>query len=228
METKKSDRVNLEKKRSMFFQVGLLLALGVTFVAFEWQVAPRLSDVAWDSPTPPVDDAVYMIRTFSEPPPPQVSLDLTIVDYTIDVGDMPHIIFDAESGGENILPTGVFAQTEIVIEVEPEVFNPALVEVQPLFNGKPAEEAFRDYISQNLKYPQIAIDHGISGKVFVQFVVDTNGNTVDVQVVRSADASLDNEALRLIRKTSGMWTPGKQRNEPVKVRYTFPITFRLQ
>ena len=83
-------------------------------------------------------------------------------------------------------------------------------------------------MGKNLRYPQIAIDNGVFGKVFVQFVIDQKGNVIDLQVVRSADPLLDNEALRLIKSTSGMWTPGKQREQPVKVRYTFPITFRLQ
>jgi protein TonB len=229
METKKSDRANLEKKRSMFFQVGLLIALGVAFVAFEWQVAPRISDITWDPPVSHIEE-VDVIRTYSEPPPPvppQINLELAIVDNTVDVGDIPDITFSVE-GGENILSPENFSESTITEEIEPEIFNPSLVEVQAMFNGKPAEEAFREYISQNLRYPHIAIDNGISGKVFVQFVVDQKGNVVDVQVVRSADQSLDTEALRLIKSTSGMWTPGKQRNTPVKVRYTFPITFRLQ
>jgi len=161
------------------------------------------------------------------PPPPQPVFELEIVDEVVDIGNLPEIMFDAERGF-NLIPTENFTRTPIIEDVEPDIFDSFFLEEKALFNGKPAEEAFRSYISQNLKYPQIAIEHQIAGRVFVQFVVDQKGNVVDVQVVRSADPSLDNEAQRLIRSTSGMWTPGKQSGRPVKVRYTFPIIFQLR
>jgi len=230
METKKSDRANLEKNRSMFFQAGLLLALGLAFVAFEWQSAPRFSDVIWEPVIMDVEIFEIQVTTAPAPPPPappQPAYELDIVDNAIDIGDIPDIIFDV-ANGYNILPTDLFSQSSLVIEDETEIFDVGLVEEKALFNGKPVEEAFRDYVIQHLTFPQIAIENSISGKVFIQFVVDQNGNAVDVRVVRSVDPLLDNEALRLIKSTSGMWTPGKQRGKPVKVRYTFPITFKLQ
>ena len=231
METKKSVRADLEKKRSMFFQTGLLLALGIAFVAFEWQVAPRLSDVDWESPVAvdgiPIEIPITRPPDLPPPAPPQPSFELEIVDNTIDLGDIPNIMIDVEEG-RNLLPMDGFTQTSLIVEVEPEIFDPFVLEEQALFNGKPAEDAFRSYIGQNLTFPQIAIDNGIFGKVFVQFVIDQRGNVVDVQVVRGVDPSLDNEALRLIKSTSGMWTPGKQSGKPVKVRYTFPISFQLR
>jgi protein TonB len=230
METKKSDRANLDKKRSMFFQAGLLLALGLAFAAFEWQVAPRISDVEWTTVTSADTEWIMPSTTQPAVPPPaphRPNFELEIVDESVDIGDLPDIIFNVETGS-NILPTDGFSTTSLIDEVEPEIFDVGIVEERALFNGYPAEQAFRDYISQNLSYPQIAIDNGIFGKVFVQFVVDQKGNAVDVQVVRGVDPSLDNEALRLIKSTSGMWTPGRQRGNPVKVRYTFPISFRLQ
>ena len=108
METKKSDHVNLEKKRSMFFQMGLLLALGLAFVAFEWQSAIRISDVKWDTPAPiDVVTIEIPVTTPDLPPsaPPQPSFDLEIVDNTVELGDMPDIIFDVEKGS-NILQIG--------------------------------------------------------------------------------------------------------------------------
>jgi len=231
METKKTDRANLEKKRSMFFQLGLLVALGLSFVAFEWQVTPRISDVVWDQfPIDFVSIDIPITFTVPTPPPtapPQSGFILEIVDNNVVIDDFPDIIFNIENG-YNILTTVGFATTDIVEEDEPEIFCVSCVEEQALFNGNTVEEAFRNYVSQNLTFPQIAIDNGISGKVFVQFVVDPKGNAVDVKVVRGIDPLLDNEALRLIESTSGMWTPGKQRGKPVKVRYTFPVTFQLE
>ena len=230
METKKSDHANLEKKRSMFFQVGLLFALGLAFVAFEWQVELRISDVEWETafPVDGITIEIPVTRPDLPPPmPPPPSLELVIVDNTIDIGDISEILIDVGEGF-NLLPTDIFTRTSLQEEVEPEIFDHSMLEEQALFNGKPAEEAFRSYIGQHLKYPQIAVENGIFGRVFVQFVVDQKGNVVDVQVVRSVDPSLDNEALRLIKTTSGLWSPGKQHGKPVKVRYTFPIVFQLR
>ena len=213
----------------MFFQTGLLLALGFVLVAFEWQFASDISDVTWDSVT--IENYVVetVVRTFSEPPPPpappQPSFELEIVNDEVII-DATEIFFDFEIG-YNILP-GDFTVYAPVGEVEPEIFCVPCVETAVTFNGKPADEGLREYMGQNLKYPQIAIDNNISGRVFVQFVVDQNGNAVDVQVMRGTDPLLDNEAVRLIKSTSGMWTPGMQRGKPVKVRYTFPVFFQLQ
>ena len=154
------------------------------------------------------------------------SLELEIVDNDVDIGDTQIVILNADDLGSNILiPTGLTATT-IVEDPEDDVFT--VVEDMPTFNGKSAEEGFREFIVKNLRYPQVALENDIFGKVFVQFVIDQKGNVTDLQVVRSADPSLDNEALRLIKSTSGMWTPGKQGEKPVKVRYTFPIYFKLQ
>ena len=230
METKKSNRANLEKKRSMFFQVGLLLALGLAFVAFEWQVTPRISYVECDRF--PIDDVTIdiPITHTPDPPlpaPPKHSFALEIVNNEVVIDHLPEIVIPVENG-YNILPIDNFTKTEIIEEDEPDIFCVSCVEEPALFNGKPVEETFRSYVSQNLTFPQIAVEHAIFGKVFVQFVVDQHGNAVDVKIVRGVDPLLDNEALRLIKTTSGMWTPGKQHGKPVKVRYTFPISFMLQ
>lgn len=228
METKKSNRANLERKRSLFFQIGLLLALGLALVAFEWRSAPSLSEIKI---APPVETGFVEVdidRTYPNepppPPPPQPSLELEIVDNDVFVGDDP--IFIDVGLTENLFSDLGFGSVQIEEEPEPEFFDK--VEDMPLFNGKTAEEGFREFIRNNLVYPPLAIENQISGRVHIQFMVDQNGNIVDAEVTRSVDRLLDAEALRLIRSTSGMWTPGRQQNKAVKVRFTFPIIFRLQ
>ena len=85
----------------------------------------------------------------------------------------------------------------------------------------------RKYIGQNLRYPEIAAENGISGRVIVQFAVNKVGTVVDAKVVRSVDPALDKEAIRVVM-SSPKWTPGKQRGKAVKVLFTFPINFVLQ
>ena len=108
---------------------------------------------------------------------------------------------------------------------EEEVFY--IVEDMPTFNGGDPATEFRKYIAQNLRYPEIAAENGISGRVIVQFAVNKVGQVVDAVVVRSIDPALDKEALRVVM-ASPKWTPGKQRGKPVKVLFTFPINFVLQ
>ena len=82
------------------------------------------------------------------------------------------------------------------------------------------------YLNKNIKYPVIAQEQGVQGRVIVQFVVNKDGSIVDAQVVRSVDPYLDKEAIRVIN-TMPKWTPGKQRGKPVRVKFTVPVAFRL-
>lgn len=107
---------------------------------------------------------------------------------------------------------------------EEEVFF--IVEEMPTFNGDDPAIEFRKYIAKNLVYPIVAAENGISGRVIIQFAVNSKGEVVDVNVVRSVDPALDKEALRLVN-SSPKWTPGVQGGEPVKVLFTFPINFVL-
>ena len=98
---------------------------------------------------------------------------------------------------------------------------------KPEFNGGDPNREFARYIAKNLVYPSIAAENGVYGMVVVQFVIDHNGNLTDPVILRSVDPALDAEALRVV-STSPRWTPGKQRNKPVKVTFQFPINFVLQ
>ena len=82
------------------------------------------------------------------------------------------------------------------------------------------------YLSENIKYPKKAIKKNITGKVFVQFVIDKTGKVIDVTVPRGVDKSLDKEAIRVV-KAMPNWKPGMKNGEPVKVKYTIPINFKL-
>lgn len=119
---------------------------------------------------------------------------------------------------------------EVIAEPEPpkheeenKVFD--IVEQQPLFPGGPA--ALMKYLSENTKYPVVAQENGVQGRVTVQFVVEKDGSISDVHVLRGVDPSLDKEAVRVV-KSMPRWTPGKQNGSAVRVKYQVPVTFRLQ
>jgi protein TonB len=100
-----------------------------------------------------------------------------------------------------------------------------VVEQNPAFPG--GEKALMDWLHKNLKYPPVAQENGIQGRVLVQFVVNKDGSIVDPKVIRAVDASLDKEAMRVVQAMP-KWTPGRQRGKAVRVRFTLPVTFRLQ
>ncbi len=99
-----------------------------------------------------------------------------------------------------------------------------VVEVMPKYPG--GKEAMYKFLGENIKYPQKAREEGISGTVYVQFVVEKDGHTTGFKILRGAEESLDNEALRVL-KTMPKWEPGTQRGKPVRVQYNLPIKFKL-
>lgn len=124
----------------------------------------------------------------------------------------------------------VLKAKEVIAEPEPpkheeenKVFD--IVEQQPLFPGGPA--ALMKYLSENTKYPVVAQENGVQGRVTVQFVVEKDGSISDVHVLRGVDPSLDKEAVRVV-KSMPRWTPGKQNGITVRVNYRVPVLFRLE
>ena len=128
-----------------------------------------------------------------------------------------------EVGGEVLKAKEEIAQPEPPKEVENKVFD--VVEEQPSFPG--GQGALMQWLSDNIKYPVIAAENGVQGRVIVQFVVSKTGSISDVKVVRGVDPSLDREAVRVVSQMP-KWTPGRQNGTTVNVRYTLPVTFRLQ
>lgn len=127
-----------------------------------------------------------------------------------------------EAEGEVLKAKEVIAE-EKPKEEETKVFD--VVEQMPQFPG--GQQALFEYLSKNIKYPVIAEENGVQGRVIVTFVVERDGSITDVKVVKSVDPSLDKEAQRVV-KAMPHWIPGKQNGSAVRVKYTVPVTFRLQ
>jgi len=117
---------------------------------------------------------------------------------------------------------------KVVDEVPPKVEETKIfdvVEQMPHFNG--GDAALMEYLHKNIKYPVIAEENGIQGRVVTTFVVERDGSITDVKVIKSVDPSLDKEAVRVV-KSMPKWVPGRQNGSPVRVKFTLPVTFRLQ
>ncbi|MBN1821860.1 MAG: energy transducer TonB [Prolixibacteraceae bacterium] len=229
MEPKKSTKADLENKRNVFLMLGLVVSLGIILLAFEWTTKPSAANSLGEIQTQEVEEEIIPITRQEEvkppppPPPPKVVEVLNIVDDDVEI-DEELDIEDTEADDETIIDVAPIIQTEEEEEEEEaKVFF--IVEEMPEFPG--GELALRKYISNSIKYPVIAQENGIQGKVYVTFVVDTDGGISNATVARGVDPSLDKEALRVVNALP-KWKPGKQRGKPVRVSYTVPINFVLQ
>lgn len=228
MELKKTPKADLENKRNIFIQMGLVIALGIVFVAFNIHDSVRSAAGFGDMDATTIEDEVIPVTRAEEikppppPPPPKVVDVLTIVDDNVEI-DIELEIDDSEADKATIIDAlPQIQQKEEVVE-ESEIF--VVVEDMPEFPG--GETALRSFINKNVNYPVIAAENGIQGKVYVRFVVDKDGSVTNAEIARGVDPSLDQEALRVVR-TLPKWKPGKQRGKPVRVSYTVPINFQLQ
>lgn len=229
MELKKSKKSDLENKKSLFLLIGLVVSLGVCLLAFEWLSKPKEISSLGALNINVIEEEVIPITRQEDintlkPLPPTVIEILNIVNNTEDVNNNLDI-FDSEANNETFVevsPIVIPKEEKDEIE-ESQIFF--IVEEMPEFPG--GENALRLYIAKSIKYPVIAQENGIQGKVYVSFVVDKDGGISDAKIVRNVDSSLDKEALRVINSLP-KWKPGKQRGKPVRVAYTVPISFVLQ
>ena len=229
MELKKSKKADLEKRKGMFLEIGLVVAISVILVAFEWTKGEGKDENTDTVQEIQFEDEMMQITRREEPKPepkpeqPKVAEVLDIVDDDVEIED--DFDFDMEATDDTEYDfTSMMGDDEEEIDEE-EVFY--IVEDMPTFNGGDPATEFRKYIAQNLRYPEIAAENGISGRVIIQFAVNRVGQVVNANVVRSVDPALDKEAKRVVM-SSPKWIPGRQRGRSVTVLFTFPINFVLQ
>ncbi|HOE94169.1 MAG TPA: energy transducer TonB [Candidatus Cryptobacteroides sp.] len=229
MEIKKSPKANLENKRLLFFEIGLVVALAVTLAAFEYSSKEKKQSVMTAKVEEVIEEEMVPITQETPPPPPEtpdipvLSDEISIVDDEIEVDNKILNLEDDANLGVQIMDY-VEEVAEEVIEEEAIPFQ--LVETKPSFQGGDAN-TFRNWVNSRLEYPEIAKENGIQGRVMLQFTVGSDGKVSNVVVVRGVDPVLDKEAVRVV-SMSPKWTPGKQRDRAVKVTYTFPVIFQLR
>jgi len=214
MEPKKNPEVNLESKKGLFLQIGLVIALLVVLGAFEYKSYEKS---AYNLGQLNLDDLEEEIIPITKqelkpppppPPPPEV---IEIVEDEVEIENEIEIE-DTESDED----------LEIIEEDDDEVFM--VVESMPVFPG--GDLGLMKYIQKHVKYPAIAKEYNITGKVYVSFIVDKSGSVTNAKIVRGVDKNLDAEALRVV-KSLPKYKPGKQRGKAVRVMFTIPINFTL-
>lgn len=229
MEVKKSPKADLEKGKTMGILMGMIVGLAVLFVGFEW--SDREITIVQDQGVADIiaEEEVEITRPEDTPPPPPpppapaVAEVLTVVEDDVKLDDVEIVSSEDDAASAQVevyTPPAVVEEEE---ESSQQIFT--VVETMPEFPG--GQGVLLQYLAKSIKYPVIAQENGIQGRVSCSFVVNKDGSIVDAEVIRGVDPSLDKEALRVINSMP-KWSPGKQRGKPVRVKYTVPVTFRLQ
>ncbi len=226
MELKKSPKADLKNKRVLLLEIGLLISLGVVIYAFSYTPKEnKIEKVEVEYAPVEVEEAEITRQEEEKPVVPEkvevkvMSDLLQIVDNDTEVKtDFDFSDFDANT---EIIQT-VDIVEEVIVDDQP--FLKA--EKMPSFQGGDLT-TFRNWVQSRLKYPTIAAENGISGQVILSFVIERSGELTNIEVLRTPDSSLAQEAIRVL-KQSPKWAPGMQRNKPVRIKYTLPVVFKIQ
>ncbi len=238
MKTRKTLHADLENKKSLFFELGMMLSFAIVLFSMEFNFKEKSSQVVLTEEIEVTEEEMIPITRQEEtvaPPPPspaKVYDVINIVENDIDLEEELEIM-DTETDQDEI----VEVVEDLNIEMEEEESSEApifmVVEEMPIFRPdicKTTEEGQRElmkYISAAIRYPIIAAENGVQGRVYVTFVVSPKGTVTNVEVTRGVYPELDKEAVRVVNDLPA-FSPGKQRGKPVRVRYSVPINFVLQ
>ncbi len=225
MEKKKTKKADLENKKFIFVQIGLIIALGLVLLAFEWKTYEKKKVEVFERQDKELVQE-EIIQTKQEvkpppPPPPKAVTKINVVEDDVEIEE--EIEIDVEADMETEVEEFTPIDMEEEEEEEAKIF--VVVESMPQFPG--GEAKLYSYLSNNIEYPVIAKESGIQGRVFVTFVVEKDGSITDVKVLRGIGGGCDEEAVRVVQNMP-KWNPGKQRGKSVRVQYNLPIKFTLE
>lgn len=233
MELKKNPKADLTKNSGLYFVAGLVLVMLLTYVALEWKTYDE--DNAFDytmNVEDQLDEEVPMTEQIKTPPPPPPPAAPEIIEVVEDDKEVEETVIESTESTEDKV---VEVKDVVVEEVFEDVDIPfAVIEDVPVFPGCESasdkracfNEMMQKHIAKNFRYPEIAQEMGVQGRVNVMFVIQKDGSIGNVRM-RGPDKNLEAEAARIIGKLPQM-TPGKQRGRAVRVPFSIPITFKLQ
>lgn len=229
MESKKYASKDLHAQRKKFFLIGLSLSITLVITAFEWTTVKKV--IEQPKPHNNITDIPYLIpvTTHSVAPPEVKKVNIKVETKPIVPIEIVTTKDPIESDplAEPIDNLGNTTETTgFVFTAMPPEETDTLV-LFPERNAEPTGgyNKFYETLAKNLKYPRQAVKIGVEGKVFVQFIVDKQGQPTDLKISKGIGAGCDEEAIRVLSKIK--WEPAKQRGRPVRVRMTMPVIFRL-
>ncbi len=227
MEIKKNPKADLKNKRGLLLEIGLVISLLLVIVAFSYTPEEKRIEKV-DLQTAIVEEQIVEItRQDQKPPEPPKKVEVKVIAdllqvVTNDTKITTEVDFTEFDEDVDVVQTVGVVEEEVVEEDQPFL----IAETMPSFQGGDLN-TFRAWVQQNVKFPQIALENGIQGRVVLSFVIEKDGRLTNIQVLQTPDRSLSEEAVRVLSK-SPKWTPGKQRNQVVRVKYTLPVDFRVQ
>ena len=226
MEIKKSPKADLQNKRGLLLEIGLAVSLAVVIIAFAWTPKEHRIEKVDLNYAPIEEEITEITRQDQKPPEPPKKVEVKVIADLLQVVTNDTKIETSMTFDEFDEDAEVFQEVEVVEEeiVDDEPF--LIVETMPTFQGGDLN-TFRNWVQSNVRFPQIALENGIQGTVVLSFVIEKDGSLTNIQVLRTPDRSLSEEATRVLQK-SPKWTPGKQRNQVVRVKYNLPVVFRVQ
>ncbi len=228
MELKKNPKADLEKRRGLYLEIGLVVILAASLVAFEVKSYDSDESTAFVREVVDEPEEIVIQTDIQEPPPPppqevpEVTTVINIVENDQKIEN--ELVVDAglNEDTRNIAIAPVIVEEEEEVKEE-EIFT--VVENEPEFPG--GMEALYKYLAQNIKYPQLARENGITGKVYVTFVVEKDGSIANPKILRDIGGGCGAEAIRVV-KAMPKWSPGKQRGKAVRVQFNLPVNFNLK
>lgn len=222
---KKNPKYDLERFRSLFVEIGLVVALALVLMAFEWKKADKAESGFEQMQVIDIPEELVEITRQEQPEPPKPEPQTTILEIVDDNVEVQNEL-DISAEDDQSKEVAEFIAPVVVEEVqvvEAEIFT--IVEEQPEFPG--GEAALMEYLGKNISYPQLARESNIQGTVYVKFVVEPNGSISNVSILRGIGGGCDEEAIRVV-KNMPSWKAGKQRGKAVRVQFNLPIRFILQ
>ncbi|MBP5526852.1 MAG: energy transducer TonB [Bacteroidales bacterium] len=228
MELKKNPKADLENRRGLYLEIGLVVTLVAALVAFNVKTYDKEEKVQFERQASEEQEEI-IIQTQQEelppPPPPEtpeVTTEFEVVEDDAEIKTELVVNAEVTDDTKNIEITPVKIEDE---EEEEDVQIFTVVENDPEFPG--GMEALYKYLRENIKYPQLARDNNITGKVYVTFVVERDGSIANPRVLKDIGGGCGAEAIRVV-KSMPKWTPGKQRGKSVRVQFNLPVSFNLQ
>ena len=226
MELKKTPKADLQNKRGLLLEIGLVISLALVIGAFAYTPKEHRIEQIDQEVIVVEEEMLEVTRQDQKPPEPPKKVEVKVIADLLQVVTNDTKIETSMTFDEFDEDAEVFQEVEVVEEeiVDDEPF--LIVETMPTFQGGDLN-TFRNWVQSNVRFPQIALENGIQGTVVLSFVIEMDGSLPNIQVLRTPDRSLSEEATRVLQK-SPKWTPGKQRNQVVRVKYNLPVVFRVQ
>ena len=226
MELKKSPKADLNNKRGLLLEIGLVVSLLLVIAAFAYTPKEYRIEIVTEYVAPVEEEITEVTRQDQEPPEAPKKGEVKVMTDMLEVVTNDTKITTDVDFAEFDENTEVIQQVEVKEEVIEDDQPFLIAETMPSFQGGDLNK-FRAWVQQNIRFPQIALENGIQGRVVLSFVIEKDGRLTNIQVLQSPDRSLSDEAIRVLSK-SPKWSPGKQRNQVVRVKYTLPVDFRVQ